>query len=306
MAVQRPYQEQASENVSDLALAPRPGSGRMLRRIAVANASQPAWATIQNGPTTVGYYRVGADEENHLAMRPANTGGMNVYDLLKALALPYKIPVNEGDTLTVTLSAGTGDIKLEWADVDPGDIDPTQPFGRSAKSMPMMLYGTNSAAAAASDYAAIDDSLMPSAFTQFPFARDAEPGRTYAVHALMAQDIDVTTTTAGEEWATDRLRVTLNREVLYDPTQAGFLTIGKPGTEGLGVTFKGQGTNQLPFAGDQLNRQPFILNDALMVNAGDELKLDQLVNFTAGAGFAAGDLLVALLTELNPPAKQGG
>lgn len=305
MAVQRPYQEQAAEGVGHLDLTPRPGSGRMLRRIAVANASQATWATVQNGPTTIGYYRVGANEENHLAMRPANTGGLNVYDILKSLALPYKIPVNEGDTLTVTLTAGTADIKLEWADVDPGDIDPTQPFGRSAKSMPMMLYGTNSAAVAASDYAAIDNSLMPSAFTQFPFGRDAEPGRTYAVHAVMAQDIDVTTATAGEEWATDRLRITLNREVLYDPTQAGFLTIGGGATEGTAATVKGQGTNQLPFAGDQLNRQPFILNAPLMVNAGDELKLDQLVNFTGGAGFAAGDLLVALLTELNPPAQQG-
>jgi hypothetical protein len=304
MAIQRAYQEVSARNANTLTLAARPGSGRMVSRIGVAGATDGDYATIKNGPTTVGYFALGAGGQSHLAMYPNNVRGMNIFDVLKKYGLPYQIPIKEGDTLTVSFPTAASAVKIEYADVDPGDINPAAAFGRESTTGPMVLYGTNSAALAATGYIPINLSKMPTELTDFPWQINAEPGKTYVAHAIMAQDKAITTAVAGDYAQTTNLRLTKNREVLFDPNQNGFVTLGDLSNDGTATTTNNSGDNQLPLWGDDGQRMPFTLPAPVTFAPGDELLIEQRID-VAGAGgpFPVGAAIAALLVMVNPPTQ---
>lgn len=307
MAVQRPYQEISGQNVNTLTLPTRPGSGRVVTRISVAGGTNAEFATIKNGPTTTGYFAVGDTTQNHLGVAPNNTQDMNVFDVLKSLGLPATIPVKEGDELTVSFATAATAVKIEYQDVDPADIKPTDPFGREATSGPMILYGTNNAAQAATGYTPINKSLMPVELTDFPWETNAEPGKNYAIYAYMANDLGVTTAVAGDNSLTTNQRITKNRETLYDPLQAGFVIRGDISSAGVAQTNTNSGINQVPMAGGGNDKMPAVLPTPTNIAPGDELLLEQAIEVQgAGAGVAADALTAAILVMVNPPATGGG
>lgn len=302
MAVQRPYREITARNATQLVVADEAGRGKVVTRISVAGAAA-GFATVQNARTTVGYFAIGPAYRNHLADPHDHAAGVNAFDTWRAWGWPAEIPVAEGDSLTITTDVTASLIKAEYREVDPGDISITAPFGRQSSTLPMILYGSNAAAITAAGYHQIDDSLMPVQLTQFPYEQLAEAGRRYMLKGVGALDVEENEGgTAEPTWNTGHLRLTLDRESLFDPDAVGWATIGDGAVAGGTADFaRGEGINQVPLAPTSHGQMVFALAEPLMIDGSRELIVEQSIEETnAGWTAAAGDLLTALWVQMQP------
>lgn len=302
MAVQRPYREVVARDTNQLVVDDEAGRGKIITRISVVTPNS-GFASVQNARTTVGYFAVGPAFRNHLANPHDHTAGANAFDVWRMWGWPAEIPVAEGDTLTIDTDVTASLIKAEYREVDPGDINIANPFGRQSSRLPLILYGSNAAAITAAGYHRINDSLLPVQLTQFPYEQLAEAGRIYDLKGIGALDVeDNEGGTPNPIWNTGHLRLTLDRETLFDPDAVGFATIGDGATPGTAADFaRGEGINQVPFAPTQHGQMLFALDTPLQIDGSRELIVEQSIEEqTAGWTADAGDLLTALWVMMRP------
>lgn len=304
MAVVYPYRIRTAQGVSSYSLPIMPGRAYQVKRIAVQGCAVDGFATITNGPSTVGFYQVGSLAWNHLGQWSAGEGGTNIFDLYKAWGLPAEIPVAEGDALIITLPGVADMVTVEYAEVDPADVKKDDPFGREGKSLPLVLYGTNAAAQAATGYQALTASLMPAQLTAFPYGQVAETSRQYTIHGIMAQDIEGNEFAAAVDhyWRTTFLRMTLERETLYDVDRNGFPMIGDGAVAGSVNAVYGGGLTKIPWAAREAGIMTFRLPVPLLVGPGQELVCEQGFVVDSGAGAAANVARVGLIAVMAPAA----
>jgi hypothetical protein len=304
MAVIYPYRIRSARAVSIYTLPIMPGRAYLVRRIAVMGCAVNGFATITNGPSTVGFYQVGALAWNHLGQWSAGEGGSNIFDVFRMLGLAGEIPVAEGDALIITLPGEADLVMVEYAEVEPADVVKTAPFGREGKELPLVLYGTNAAAQAASGYQALTASLLPAQLTAFPYGQVAETSRKYTIHGIVAQDIEGNEFAAAADhyWRTTYLRMTLERETIYDVDRNGFPMIGDGAAAGSINAVYGGGLTKIPWAAREAGIELFRLPVPLVVGPGEELVLEQGFEVVDGAGAAANVARVGLIAVMAPAA----
>lgn len=304
MAVIYPYRIRSARAVSSYTLPIMPGRAYLVRRIAVMGCAVNGFATITNGPSTVGFYQVGALAWNHLGQWSAGEGGSNIFDIYRMLGLAGEIPVAEGDALIITLPGEADLVMVEYAEVEPADVVKTAPFGREGKELPLVLYGTNAAAQAASGYQALTASLLPAQLTAFPYGQVAETSRKYTIHGIVAQDIEGNEFAAATDhyWRTTYLRMTLERETIYDVDRNGFPMIGDGAAAGSINAVYGGGLTKIPWAAREAGIELFRLPVPLVVGPGEELVLEQGFEVVDGAGAAANVARIGLIAVMAPAA----
>jgi hypothetical protein len=286
-------------------LTPKIGEGYKVKSLQltadVTDAPRtPAFCKIKIDMTTIGYYRVGSTEGNHLRWerRSSAVGSLFTY-LVKNNIFP-PIPLQQGETLILEFSqAYTGGILVEYEIYDAGDVSNTAPLGSKSNELYYVLYGTNGSEIATSGYFELTAVRNPVEFPQAPFGDKVLPNQTLEIVACLAQDVG-RFDTSSRSIVTTGLRFILNNQELFSDLGSGFLLKGTAPTSagynyGTGISYfnphKYGDVSSVKLFPQSLKLQPF-----------DELKVLIGVDASGGSSFPPNAIDVPLIVHL----KRGG
>jgi len=183
---------------------------------------------FKNGRLSVGWFYTKKAYANHLEQYNA---AMNVGNLLtqmvdKGVMAGY--PVAEGETFSIDNKDAAARYRAVYYELyDAGDMTPDMPNGSKSKEYSFVNYGTNDGAMTANSYGEADKCLNPSEYPAFPFGADVPSKTEIDIHAILILNFDPTGATATTRDEVRNLRMTRDREVLWDKTRQGmYLTQG--------------------------------------------------------------------------------
>lgn len=284
MGIIYPFREKTVLSASEIGLLPAPGRSYKITDIAVETTESEDFATLRSGLASVGYYGVGDSDHNHLSLFPDISSPQSLRKFLEQTELVVDYPVIEGDIFSVRLANVAALIKICYEEYDAADMTADLPNGKAAKQLLLPLYGTNSKTLDAEGYLLIDKMLTPPEFPNFPFEAVVPTGRTFRLHAILALDISHNSYTGSTDTImnTKYLRLTKNREILFDSEMHGFIVIGDGAAAGSINTKLNNGTNQLPFVGNSAAGGFFMLPEDIEFKSGDELISEVYIDGTFG------------------------
>ncbi len=250
-----------------------------------------SYVTLQVDKTTVGYYRVGGTQGNHLFFPDVTDIRGNLLDLLRARELFGGYPVPEGSTFRMTgVKQATSFQVVTYQVHDAGDMKADDLNGPQARQYQYAAYGRADSVLADGDEA-IQLSQTPAEFPDFPYGEATPQGQRISVLALAMSDIGYATATAANIQNTSYLKLIKEREVLFDEDRNGLLLSGTVRVaDGTDV---GTGVSVLGNRSDADLSNPLILPEPLVFNGGEELNIYVTSAVTAGSA-----ILLALDCEL--------
>lgn len=292
-----PYREKIVLAAANLTLNPVPGRSFKITNIEVKTSEIEDWAILKSGLSSVGYFSVGDEAHNHLSLFPDIANPESLLRFLETSEFVVAYPVVEGDPFLVKLANTAELIKIEYEEYDAADMTAVMPNGKASDQLFLTLYGTNSKAVTAAGYASIDKCLNPKEFTNFPFESVVPTGRSLKIHAILCLDVSDNDYPGSVDKIhnTKYCRLTKNREVLYDSDMNGFYVAGTGAAAGSVNTVVNNGTNQLPYMGNDKAGGFFLLPADLVCNPGDELNIEVSLDGEFGT-LAAEVLRVCLVT----------
>ena len=292
-----PYREKIVLAADSLTLNPVPGRSFKITSIQVKTSQTEDWATLKSGLSSVGYFSVGDEDHNHLPLFPDISNPESLLHFLETSEFVTAYPVVEGDPFQVRLGNAADLIKIEYEEYDAADMTADMPNGKASPQLLLTLYGTNKTAVTAAGYASIDKLLNPKEFTSFPFESVVPTGRSFKIHALLCLDVSDNDYPGSVDKIhnTKYLKLTKNREVLYDSDMNGFYVAGTGAVAGSINTVVNNGTNQLPYVGNDKAGGFFLLPADLVCDPGDELNIEVSIDGEFGT-LAAEVLRVCLVT----------
>lgn len=284
MGIIHPFRERTALAAAELLLAPVPGRSFKVTDIQIVTTESEDFTTIRSGLASVGYTSAGDSDHNHLSMFPDIASPESLRHFLEAADIVVDYPVIEGDPFSVKLANAADLIKICYEEYESADMTADMPNGKAAAQLLLTLYGTNSKTLSAEGYLQIDKFLNPPEFTNFPFEAVVPTGRIFRLHAILCLDVSHNSYTGSTDTImnTKYLRLTKNREVLFDSEMHGFIVIGDGAAAGSINTKLNNGTNQLPYAGNSAAGGFFILPEDVVFNAGDELISEIYIDGTFG------------------------
>lgn len=296
-----PFREKTVLSAATLALSPVPGRSFKITDIQIKTSESEDYATLRSGLTSVGYFSVGDGDHNHLSLFPDISNPESLRHFFEAADLVFDYPVVEGDSFSVTLENAADLIKICYEEYEAGDMTPDLPNAKGASQLLLPLYGTNTDTLDAAGFLLIDKMINPAEFTNFPFESVVPTGRTLRLHAIMFLDVSHNSYTASADtiMQTKYLRLTKNREVLFDMEMNGFYVLGAGAATGSVNTKVNNGTNQLPYCGNKTAGGFFILPEDIEFNSGDELISEVYIDGTFGLFPATTLRLCYLMTLLR-------
>ena len=286
-------------------LTPKIGEGYKVKSLQLTadvtdSPGNPAFCKIKIDMTTIGYYRVGSTEGNHLRWKRRASAVGSLFTYLVENNIFPPIPLQQGETLILEFtSAYTGGILVEYEVYDVGDVNNTAPLGSKSNELYYMLYGTNKDAISSSGYYELTAVRNPVEFPQAPFGDKVLPNQNLEIIACLAQDAGRTDTNS-KSIVTTGLRFILNNQELFNDLGSGFLLKGTAPTSagynyGTGVSYfnphRYMDVNPVKLFPARLTLQPF-----------DELKVLIGVDASGGGSFPPNTIDVPLIIHL----KRGG
>lgn len=250
-----------------------------------------SYVTLQTDKTSVGYFRVGGTQGNHLFFPDTTYHVPNLLDLLRERNLFAGYPVPEGSTFRMTgVKQATSFQAVTYSIFDAGDIKADDVNGPEAKLYQYAAYGRADSVLADGDEA-LNTPQTPAEFPDFPYGEVAPQGKQVTLHVLAMSDIGYATATAANIQNTSYLKLIKEREVLFDEDRNGLLLSGTVRVaDGTDV---GTGVSVLGNRSDADLSDPLILGDPLVFHGGEELNAYITSEVTAGSA-----ILLALDCEL--------
>ena len=291
MAIIFPYREKIKLAAATLTLDPVPGRSFKVTGVEVKTSEAEDFAILKSGLSSVGYFSVGDADRNHLPLFPDVANPESLLHFLETSELVTHYPVVEGDTFSVILANAADLIKITYEEYDAADMLATMPNGKASEQLLIALYGTHDADVTAAGYVAINKMLNPREFTNFPFESVVPTGRSFRIHCILCLDISDNDYPGSVDKVhyTKFLRLTKNREVLFDSDMQGFYVLGDGAAAGSINTVINNGTNQLPYVGNSKAGGFFLLPEDLSCDPGDELNVE--VSLAGDFGTLAADTL---------------
>ncbi len=235
-----------------------------------------------NGRLSVGYFNTKKAYANHLEQFEAamNVGNLLTQMVSKGIMTGY--PVAEGETFSIKNSEAAAQYRAVFYELwEAGDQMPEMPNGSKSKEFSFVNYGTNDGAMTANSYGEADKCLNPTEYPAFPFGDDVPPKTEIDIHAILVLNFDPTGATATTRDEVRSLRMTKDREVLWDKTRVGWYL-----TQGMSRLCWGC-TRQAPVVKVEWLPEP------MSFTAGEELK----VEVSCGATLIADSELEIALIE---------
>lgn len=213
-------------------------------------------------------------------------------------------PVAEGETFTIDLITGAGDVKVAEYDIyDAEDMTNVMENGSKSESYMYISYGDTGAVLQAVANTVLNQSNNPAEYPDFPFAAGVPSGHKIELLGILASDVAPAANVAGTATYTDYLRLMRGRKCLFDEDHNGLLYYAPyadpPGAVNMIAEGYAVGGN---FTQCDL-KQPLMFDPPIVFNEGEELSVSWHV-VIAGAGSAISQALqeVGMILRLSPMA----
>lgn len=321
MALRQPLMYKTVVGDTQLELEPDPGESYLVKRIYIDEPDTGATAKIITDRRTVGYFECGLTLGNHLAITKHNqeyqndysasadryrveqkTANPNILDTLMDDGLFQGFPVANGEKLVIDVPRTADTVQVvEYEEYDEADILSTMPNGSKATELTYLCYGklgSDPALAGAHEYTVAD---IPNEFTKFPFEQEVASNTKMIVHGIIGTSIHKRAASANDKIYTEYLRMTHEREVLFDDDRNGIPNNSADHASLASGNLYGQGVGPLHANSDRDPGHYFRFPTPLEFMAGDELTVETIL----GAGGTVPTLLAAdckvcfVLTEVR-------
>lgn len=218
---------------------------------------------FKTGRMSVGYFSNAYLNANHLEQCAVAMNVGNLLDQMIAKGIMVGYPVAEGEKFYVHNQYAAAHYRAVYYEIyEAGDMVAEMPNGSKTKEFSFVNYGTNLAAIVANKYGEADVSQNPTEYPAFPFGADVPPKTEIDIHAFLVLNFDPTGATGTTRDEVRSLRLTKDREVLWDKTRQGYYC-----TQGMTRTSWGCG-RQAPVSKVDWLPEPMTFTE------GEELKVE--------------------------------
>ncbi len=211
-------------------------------------------------------------------------------------------PVAEGETFTIDLINGAGDVKMVEYDIyDAADIVNTMENGSKSNTYLYINYGDTGAALQAVAETVLGESNNPAEYEDFPFGGAVPSGHKIELIGILASDVAPAANVTGAATYTDYLKFMKGRTVLFDEDHNGLLYqapyVDPPGA----VNMIGEG---FAVGGNFTQcdiKQPLMFDPPIVFTEGEELGVSwHVVIDTGGAAISQALQEVGLILRISP------
>lgn len=265
-------------------LEARAGESLVIKRIECIPSTNDTYITLSVDRVTVGYYRVKGKSGNHLSTNRAGYLKRNIMEYLTNKGINVSIPVEEGQTFTVSRYAEAGNVMIIYDRYSAGDITRTQVNGSECSIYTFLQYaGIGSTPSADGDFL-LDTALTPAEFPDFPCGKVVP-----AKHVIELLGIAACPFVNGEATpknvATTFFKMIKNREVLFDTDRNGIPFDAQNAAavaDSYGANFSliAPYTEVLLNTNAITNGEPLMFDPVLKFEAGEELQAYLSLVFT--------------------------
>lgn len=249
------------------------GKSLLVRAIYAIPSTNDTYLTCRVDRVTVAFYRIDDRGGNNISPMLADRHIKNMMEFLASRGVNISIPIAEGQTLTVSRYAETGNVIIVYDEYDAGDIQATMPNGSAASEYVFMQYMSTSQTPTASQDVLLNVSLSPAEFPDFPAGKVVP-----ANHEITLLGLAGTPFTTGDSgpnaWGTSFIKLVKEREVLFDDDRNGIPFDGQDSS----ATSDAYGCN-FSLIGDCVP----VLGDSAAKAIGDPLMFEPPIVFSEGA-----------------------
>jgi len=272
-------------------LEAKAGESLRVNRIEVIPSTNDTYLTILIDRVSVGYYRIKGKSGNHLGTNHGAYLKANIMQFLTDMGINVTIPIAEGQVLTVKRYAEAGNVMIVYDRHTAGDIKDTDPNGSASKLYTFIQYAKVGTAPTASGEAAIDTSLTPAEFPDFPCGKVVPALHTIKLLGIAGSPF-VDGAAGPVSFATSFLKLVRDREVLFDSDRNGIPFDGQAAAATAlayagNFSLIGPGTEVLVNTNIVTPGSPLMFEPALKFDAGQELNAYLTVVKTGAATWTA-------------------
>jgi len=201
----------------------------LVKAIFVAPTATDTFLTVKIDNFTVGYYRIYGKSGNHLGGIRGGYIGTNLMRFLVERGLPFSLPIATGQKLNVSRPAGDGHIQVLYDRYDAGDVRNDMPCGTASKNYGFLQYLRETTVLTDSGDMLLDNAITPAEFPDFPAGKAVPAKMSIKLHGIVGCPFSdfAYVATAYEGYYSTFLKLTREREVLFDKDRKGFLFEGR-------------------------------------------------------------------------------
>jgi len=286
---------------TEISLEAKPDECFLVRDVLVFNPTG-THLTLNCGRATVGYFRISGALGNHLQYVPGG-GDANrsfnktILGLLSERGLFRGFPVPTGYTFSGSGAAQSGCVQSVIYDVyDAGDIREDQPNGPKATEFDYIIYGNTGATITTVLSNEYDTAVNPAEFPAFPFGSTVPARTNIMLHGVLASPFAPSENDGTNDFGTQYLRFTKDRQVLFDKDRNGITFWQALGAQSADQV--GDGQSPIGNYNDVDNRDPLFFDPPIECLPGTELLL-HVISHIAGssANYLVTDQEVGLIMQ---------
>lgn len=213
-------------------------------------------------------------------------------------------PVAEGETFTIDLITGAGDVKMVVYDIyDTGDITNVMENGSKSEEYMYISYGDSGGNIQAEADNILNQSNNPAEYPDFPFGADVPSGHKIELFGILASDVAPAANVTGAATYTDYLKLMRGRDILFDDDHNGLLYyapyVDPPGAVNMIAEGYSVGGN---FTQCDL-KKPIMFDPQIVFNEGEEITVTwHVVIDTGGAAISQALQEVGMILRISPMA----
>jgi hypothetical protein len=251
------------------------GESLRVKRIECIPSANDSYLTLSVDRVTVAFYRIKGKSGNHLSTMLTAYLKRNLMQYLSDAGINVTIPIAEGQTLTVTRYAETGNVMIIYDRYSAGDVKASDPNGTASNLYTFIQYAKVGTAPTASGDALINTSLSPSQFPDFPCGKVVPAQHTIELLGIIGCPF-VDGAAGPISFATSFLKLIKDREVLFDTDRNGIPFDGQNAgatalAYGSNFSLIGPNTEVLVNTNAIANGEPLMFEPSLKFDAGQEL-----------------------------------
>ena len=201
-------------------LAVPTGKSYLVKRIECVASANDTYLTVSIDRVTVAIYRVKGRAGNHLSTIVKGYIAQNLMAFLTNAGVNVSIPVAEGQTLNISRYAQAGNVIIVYDEHDAGDIRADMPNGSASGEYTFIQYMSTSETPTASQNLLVDTALSPAEFPDFPCGKAVPANHKITMLGLIGHPF-TTGDTGPNAWGTTFVKLTRDREVLFDEDRNG-------------------------------------------------------------------------------------
>jgi len=256
-------------------LEAKTGESLRVKRIECIPSAADTYLTLSIDRVTVAFYRIKGKSGNHLSSIVAGYFKGNIMQFLNDCGINVTLPIAEGQVLTVQRANEAGNVMLIYDRFSAGDVKASDPNGTESKLYTFLQYAkVGTTPVAAGDFA-VDTSLTPAEFPDFPCGKTVPALHTIELLGIAGCPF-CNASAAGVYFASKFMKLIKDREVLFDPDRNGIPFDGEDATAPNPVyasvfSLIGSGAEVQIATTDVTKADPLMFEPPLIFAAGQEL-----------------------------------